>query len=88
MHSNKPTYINSFILRAWNDETDEQKPPRWRFVLLKAASKERWASTSLEQLFITLTKEIYSNALTPCMHAEIIREVEEFLGIRATHTLE
>lgn len=88
MDMKNPTQIRSFILRAWNDEPNEQKPARWRYVLLDAASAERWGFTSLDQLFATLTKEISSDALSRCAYSEIMREIEELLGDHNVHSLE
>ncbi|MEZ4868128.1 MAG: hypothetical protein R3C14_42770 [Caldilineaceae bacterium] len=82
MSYQNPTHIKSFILRAWNDEPDAQKPPRWRYVLLDTASAYRRGFTSLDQLFTTLSLEISGDTSAPCAHADIIREVEELLGIQ------
>lgn len=71
----------SFILRIWNDETDTQKQPHWRYVLLDSDSETRRCFTSLDQLFAVLAIEIGSGSQPVQMQTDIVRDVEDFLDI-------
>ena len=57
------TNHRAFVLRAWNEEKDEQKQPNWRYVLVDAQSGARRGFTGLDQLFCTLYAEITGDSL-------------------------
>ena len=68
MNSKKMTSTKSFILRVWNEEPDEQKQPKWRYVLLDAETESRQGFTSLDKLFRMLYGEISGDKPTEAVH--------------------
>ena len=68
MNSQKITSAKSFILRVWNEEPDEQKQPKWRYVLLDAETESRQCFTSLDKLFRMLYSESSGDKPTETAH--------------------
>jgi hypothetical protein len=55
--SNPPTKHQSFLLRAWQDQTNQEQP-NWRFSLEEVQTHQRRGFANLEELYAFLKAQL------------------------------